>query len=60
MRRFNQDANYKTSICEVIEFRHKGLTQLTQGLHVAAAEGRSKTVAALVAAGFPAGEKNDV
>jgi len=60
----NQDSNYKQSICEVIDFKHvrmsklvrelsaldKGYLQdpLTTGLHVAAREGRTKTIAALL------------
>ena len=73
--RLNQDANYKESIVRIIDFKHHGLTQLvkaasksyvddknesTTGLHVAAAEGRHKTVAALLAAGAPADALNEV
>jgi len=62
--RLNQDSNYKKSICEVIDFKHDRLSKLvrelsalkkaylhhplTTGLHVAASEGLTKTVAALL------------
>jgi ankyrin repeat protein len=62
----NQDSNYKQSICEVIDFKNDRLSKLvkllsaderyipdplTTGLHVAAREGRTKTVAALLSIG---------
>ena len=62
--RLNQDSNYKKSICEVIDFKHRRGSELvrelfaldkayfqdprTTGLHVAASEGLTKTVAALL------------
>ena len=62
--RLNQDSNYKKSICEVIDFQHVRLSKLvrelseldedylqdplTTDLHVAASEGLTKTVAALL------------
>jgi hypothetical protein len=68
--RLNQDSNYKKSICEVIDFKHRRGSELvreanlylkvglivkanlqdplTMGLHVAASEGLTKTVAALL------------
>jgi hypothetical protein len=64
----NQDSNYKESICEVIDFKNVSLSKLvrelsaldkdylqdrlTTGLHVAAREGRTKTVAAILALGL--------
>jgi ankyrin repeat protein len=62
----NQDSNYKQSICEVIDFKNDRLSKLvkhlsaderyipdplTTGLHAAAREGRTKTVAALLSIG---------
>ena len=68
--RLNEDSNYKHSICEVIDFKTLGLSKLvrqlsaldkpylqdplTTDLHVAASEGRTKTVAALLALGLGA------
>ena len=60
----NQNSNYKKSICEVIDFQHVRLSKLvmeqsalgkdylqdplTTALHVAASEGLTKTVFALL------------
>jgi hypothetical protein len=62
--RLNQDSNYKQSICEVVDFKHVLLSKLvreqsaldedylqdplTTALHVAASEGLTKTVFALL------------
>jgi hypothetical protein len=62
--RLNQDSNYKKSICEVIDFKHRRGSELvrelfaldkaylqdplTTALHVAASEGLTKTVASLL------------
>jgi hypothetical protein len=70
----NQDSNYKKSICEVIEFKLVRMSKLvrelsafeegyledplTTGLHVAAREGRTKTVAALLSFGADADAKD--
>ena len=72
----NQDSNYKQSICEVIDFKHVRMSKLvrelsaieegylkdplTTGLHVAAREGRTKTVAALLSFGADADAKDKV
>ena len=74
--RLNQDSNYKQSICEVIDFKHVRMSKLvrelsaleegyledplTTGLHVAAREGRTKTVAALLSFGADADAKDKV
>jgi ankyrin repeat protein len=72
----NQDSNYKQSICEVIDFKHVRMSKLvrelsaleegylkdplTTDLHVAAREGRTKTVAALLSFGADADAKDEV
>ena len=72
----NQDSNYKQSICEVIDFKHVRMSKLvrelsaldkryledalTTDLHVAAREGRTKTVAALLSFGADADAKDKV
>ena len=74
--RLNQDSNYKQSICEVIDFKHVSMSKLvrelsaleegylkdplTTDLHVAAREGRTKTVAALLSFGADADAKDKV
>jgi hypothetical protein len=66
----NKDSNYKQSICEVIDFKHARLSKLvreqsaldkgylqdplTTDLYVAAREGRTTTVAALLSFGADA------
>ena len=76
MNWLNQDSNYKQSICEVIDFKHVSMSKLvrelsaleegylkdplTTGLHVAAREGRTKTVAALLSFGADADAKDKV
>jgi len=70
----NQDSNYKKSICEVIDFKLVRMSKLvrelsaldeeyledplTTDLHVAAREGRTKTVAALLSFGADADAKD--
>ena len=70
----NQDSNYKKSICEVIDFKLVHMSKLvrelsaldmrylehplTTDLHVAAREGRTKTVAALLSFGADADAKD--
>ena len=70
----NQDSNYKQSICKVIDFKLVSMSKLvrelsaleedylkdplTTGLHVAAREGRTKTVAALLSFGADADAKD--
>ncbi len=74
--RLNQDYNYKQSICEVIDFKNVSLSKLvkelsaldkdylqdplTTGLHVAAREGRTKIVAALLSLGADIAAKDKV
>jgi hypothetical protein len=74
--RLNQDSNYKKSICEVIDFQHVSLSKLvrelseldedylqhtlTTDLHVAASEGLTKTVAALLSSLGAADAKDKV
>jgi ankyrin repeat protein len=53
----NEDTNYKQSICEVIDFKNVRLSKLVKemtNLHVAAREGRTKTIAARLALGLGA------
>ena len=76
MSLLNQDSNYKQSICEVIDFKHVRMSKLVRELsaleegylmdplttdfHVAAREGRTKTVAALLSFGADADAKDKV
>jgi len=72
----NQDSNYKQSICKVIDFKHVRMSKLvrelsaldqgylqdplTTGLHMAAKEGRTKTVAALLSFGADTDAKDNI